>query len=147
MKNITRIFLSLLVLLLPLGCGTVEKSGRVGVLSQSALLEQRVRVDSIIVRDSIFVHQKSDTVYYTKYRTLYKERLRVDTVVRCDTLFINREVVAEKSADTYCWGLARQGLPLLLLLLLLWRTGLWRILWNLIMKCIGLCIRVFRLKG
>lgn len=45
----------------------------------------KVRVDSVIYRDSIAVVQKGDTVYYTKYRDRYKVRQRTDTVYQAVT--------------------------------------------------------------
>ena len=67
----------------------------VGIVSRNNLIEC-VRVDSVVLRDSVFIREKSDTVFYTKYRTVYKELLRVDTIVRCDTLYRDREVIVER---------------------------------------------------
>lgn len=145
MRNVTKIILNLL--LLPLfACSTVEKTNDVGFVSQQNFVG-RTRVDSVLLRDSIFIREKSDTVFYTKYRTLYKERLRVDTIVRCDTLYRDREVVVETVRNAghggaMLWKVAVAALALLLL----WRTGGWRTLLNLILKVIELCRRVFRLR-
>lgn len=145
MRNVTKIILNLL--LLPLfACSTVEKTSDVGFVSQQNFVG-RTRVDSVLLRDSIFIREKSDTVFYTKYRTLYKERLRVDTIVRCDTLYRDREVVVETVRNAghggaMLWKVAVAALALLLL----WRTGGWRTLLNLILKVIELCRRVFRLR-
>ncbi len=145
MRNVTKIILNLL--LLPLfACSTVEKTSDVGFVSQQNFVG-RTRVDSVMLRDSIFIREKSDTVFYTKYRTLYKERLRVDTIVRCDTLYRDREVVVETVRNAghggaMLWKVAVAALALLLL----WRTGWWRTLLNLILKVIELCRRVFRLR-
>lgn len=145
MRNVTKIILNLL--LLPLfACSTVEKTSDVGFVSQQNFVG-RTRVDSVLLRDSIFIREKSDTVFYTKYRTLYKERLRVDTIVRCDTLYRDREVVVETVRNAghggaMLWKVAVAALALLLL----WRAGGWRALLNLILKVIELCRRVFRLR-
>lgn len=145
MRNVTKIILNLL--LLPLfACSTVEKTSDAGFVSQQNFVG-RTRVDSVLLRDSIFIREKSDTVFYTKYRTLYKERLRVDTIVRCDTLYRDREVVVESVRDgrlgsNLLWKVAVAALALLLL----WRTGGWRALLNLIFKVMELCRKVFRLK-
>jgi diacylglycerol kinase len=55
-----------------------------------------VQRDSIYVMDSVFVREKADTVFVTRWRTEYKEALRVDTfrVERIDTL--NTIVEVEK---------------------------------------------------
>lgn len=134
-------------LLLLVGCTAVEYSGSdVGFISQRDFAE-RIRVDSVVLRDSVFIRERSDTVFYTRYRTLYKERIRVDTIAHCDTLYRDREIVVERVRDGgfkshYVFKLSFAAL----LLFLLWRTGLWRVLWNFILKGIQLCKRVFRLK-
>jgi hypothetical protein len=124
----------------------VENTSDVGFVSQQNFVG-RTRVDSVLLRDSIFIREKSDTVFYTKYRTLYKERLRVDTIVRCDTLYRDREVVVETvrkagHGGAMLWKVVVAALALLLL----WRTGGWCTLLNLILKVIELCRRVFRLR-
>lgn len=45
----------------------------------------KVRVDSVIFRDSVAVMQKGDTVFMTKYRDRYKVRQRTDTVYQAVT--------------------------------------------------------------
>ena len=128
-------------------CSTAEKAMDVQYLSQNNVTGH-VRVDSVVLRDSIFIRERSDTVFYTKYRTVYKERLRVDTVLRCDTLFCDREVVVERGRDA---GEKKKGLiwkvPLVALaFFLLWRTGLLSAVWKLILKGVELCKRIFHLK-
>jgi hypothetical protein len=123
----------------------VEKTSDVGFVSQQNFVD-RTRVDSVMLRDSIFIREKSDTVFYTKYRTLYKERLRVDTIVRCDTLYRDREVVVETVRNAGHGGAMLCKVAVAALALLLLRTGGWRTLLNLILKVIELCRRVFRLR-
>ena len=146
MKSRTRIILSALLLSL-VACGTVQRSNDVELVAQNNYVG-RTKADSVMLRDSIFIREKSDTVYYTKYRTIYKERLRVDTVVRCDTLYRDREVVVERVREVERGNSLYWKLPLVaLVLLLLWRTGLWRALLDVTMKTMDLCKRVFRSKG
>ena len=136
---------SALVLLL-FACSTLENANEVELASRDSYVGY-TRVDSVLLRDSVFIREKSDTVFYTKYRTVYKERLRVDTVVRCDTLFRDRAVVVEKVRDVGRNSGLAWKLPLAAVaLFLLWRTGVWRVLLNLILKVMELCKRVFRLK-
>ena len=145
MKSRTRIILSALLLSL-VACGTVQRSNDVELVAQNNYVG-RTKADSVMLRDSIFIREKSDTVYYTKYRTIYKERLRVDTVVRCDTLYRDREVVVERVREVERRNSLYWKLPLVaLVLLLLWRTGLWSALLDVTMKTIDLCKRVFRSK-
>ena len=145
MKSRTRIILSALLLSL-VACGTVQRSNDVELVAQNNYVGH-TKADSVMLRDSIFIREKSDTVYYTKYRTIYKERLRVDTVVRCDTLYRDREVVVERVREVERGNSLYWILPLVaLVLLLLWRTGLWSALLDVTMKTIDLCKRVFRSK-
>lgn len=141
----TVICLSALLLIL-VACSTVEKAMDVQYVSQSNV-SGHVRVDSVVLRDSVFVREQSDTVFYTKYRTVYKERLRVDTFLRCDTVFLDREVVVEKLREpAKKSGLVWKVPIVALLLFLLWRTEVLSALWKLILKGVGLCKRVFHLK-
>ena len=127
-------------------CGTVQRSNDVELVAQNNYVGH-TKADSVMLRDSIFIREKSDTVYYTKYRTIYKERLRLDTVVRCDTLYRDREVVVERVREVERRNSLYWKLPLVaLVLLLLWRTGLWSALLDVTMKTIDLCKRVFRSK-
>jgi hypothetical protein len=145
MKNRIRIVVSVLLFSL-MGCGTVEKVRDVEFVTHNNFKE-RFKSDSVLVRDSVLIREKSDTVFYTKYRTVYKERLRVDTVVRCDTIYRDREVIVERVRDATSKMSLLWKLPLaVLLIFLLWRTGLWRVLWNLILKGVRLCIKIFHLK-
>jgi hypothetical protein len=40
----------------------------------------RQRVDTLMLRDSVFVEHKGDTTYLYKYKFLYKTKLSVDTI-------------------------------------------------------------------
>ena len=141
-----RVVICLSALLLAAACSTVEKASNVQYISKSNVAEH-VRVDSIVLRDSIFIRERSDTVFYTKYRTVYKERLRVDTVIRCDTLYRDREVVVERVRKVgNSFGLLWKVPLAVLLLLLLWKAGLFPAVWKLILKGVELCKRIFHLK-
>lgn len=107
----------------------------------------RVVVDSIVLHDSVFVREKSDTVYYTKYHTLIKERVRMDTVWRSDTVYCDREVVVEKEVKSAGNAFLMWIAIILLLVYLLHGKGVWRGLWSYIVKGFELCIKFFRLKG
>ena len=56
----------------------------------------RLQRDSIFVKDSVFLREKNDTIYLTKWRIEYREALRVDTfnIVKVDS--INTIVEVEK---------------------------------------------------
>lgn len=57
--------------------------------------------DSVFVKDSVFVREKADTVYVTRWRTEFREVLRVDTflVVRVDS--VNTVVEVEKKLSQW----------------------------------------------
>ena len=71
-------------------------------------------------RDSIFIHQKADTVWMEKYITRYKDVLKVerDTVWRDNTQTIVKEVEVEKPIAPFVKWLAWWGAAALLILLL-----------------------------
>ena len=48
----------------------------------------RLQRDSIFVKDSVFIKEKNDTIYLTKWRVEYREVLRVDTfnIVKVDSI-------------------------------------------------------------
>lgn len=145
MKSRIGICCSILLLFFA-GCATVEKRSDVEFLSHNSVVEH-IRVDSVMLHDSIYVKELSDTIFYTRYRTIYKERLRTDTIVRCDTLFREREVVVESERSGFAaLSLKWKVLSVLLLFLLLWRAGMLSVLWGLILKGVQLCKRIFHLK-
>ena len=71
-------------------------------------------------RDSIFIHQKADTVWMEKYITRYKDVLKVerDTVWRDNMQTIVKEVEVEKPIAPFVKWLAWWGAAALLILLL-----------------------------
>ena len=129
MKNVVRIWFSVMLLALA-ACKSHDVSS-VEMASQSMYAE-RVAVDSIVVHDSIYIREKSDTVFCTRYRTLYKERLRRDTIMLCDTIVVERVVEIGNGNDSNDSGWNR--LWLLAVLFLLWRSGLLNALLDLIKK-------------
>lgn len=55
-----------------------------------------VQRDSIHILDSVFVREKNDTVYLTRWKTIYKEHLKTDTIVEVRVDSINTVVEVEK---------------------------------------------------
>lgn len=49
-------------------------------LRTDTVYQAKVRVDSVIFRDSVSLVQRGDTVFVTKYRDRYRVKERVDTV-------------------------------------------------------------------
>lgn len=131
MKSMARIWFSI-VLLAVVGCRSHEMAS-IGVVSQSSYAE-RLSVDSIVVHDSVFIREKSDTLFCTRYRTMYKERLRRDTIMLCDTIYVER--IVEKERDGGSNGINCYLLLLLLFVVpvVLWRTGLLKCFMRIIKK-------------
>lgn len=61
----------------------------------------RFHRDSIFVRDSVYIREKGDTVWLTKWRTEYRDRFIRDTIYITKTDSINTvvEVVKEKQLN------------------------------------------------
>lgn len=126
MRNVRGIILSL-TLLLFVGCRV--KDTVTAERSSTNMQVEHMRVDSIMLKDSVVIREKSDTVFFTKYRTLYKERLRYDTVVKCDTVYTERTVtVKEKNTSMLLWLLV---IPLIAVL---WKVGLFDLLRKKVLK-------------
>ena len=85
---------------------------------------ETVRRDSVVLRDSIYVVQRGDTVYKTKYKYVYRDRVLRDTFyhVKCDT--VTKVVKVEKELSFWqkkkieLGGAAMLLIPLLILLLI-----------------------------
>lgn len=117
MKNVVRIWFSLLCLFLA-GCRAPSVNSSFSESHNS--YAGHLVSDSVIIRDSIFLHESADTVFLTRCRTLYRERLLRDTIVHCDTIYRERVVTQpsqENKSRIHWWFL-------LLVLLFLWRTGI-----------------------
>ena len=55
-----------------------------------------VQRDSIHILDSVFVREKNDTVYLTRWKTVYKEHLKTDTIVEVRVDSVNTVVEVAK---------------------------------------------------
>ena len=55
-----------------------------------------VQRDSIHILDSVFVREKNDTVYLTRWKTIYKEHLKTDTIVEVRVDSVNTVIEVEK---------------------------------------------------
>lgn len=95
------------------------------------------RADSTYVKDSIFVHEKNDTLYKYRERTFYRLQTRTDTVyreiLRADTVFLasrntattERQIPAERKTPLWktATALAAAGLIALLALFIIRHGG------------------------
>lgn len=85
----------------------------------------RWKLDSVHVRDSVFVLVKGDTVYIDKYKTIYKDRIFRDTtyIERIDTTRIpypvEKRLTRWQIVKMEAGGFALGGMAIVLLLLII----------------------------
>ena len=73
----------LLACLLFIGCATTQY---VPVEVTKVEYVNKETIDSIYVRDSIFVREKNDTIYLEKYKLVYRDRIIQDTIIKMDSI-------------------------------------------------------------
>lgn len=78
------------------GCKTTEYVPVETVRTDTVYIAHIV-TDSVYQHDSIYIHEKGDTVWYERWHTQYRDRLRIDTVyqARVDTIAKPYPVVKE----------------------------------------------------
>ena len=96
MKTIVFVILSILFLF---GCRTQKDIQYVPVQTTKIEYQDRLQRDSIHVLDSVFIHQKGDTVWLERYKTVYKEYLKHDSVSKTDTIRVPCPVTVEKPVN------------------------------------------------
>ena len=115
---VAALLVALLVTILP-SCKTVDCIPE--VVYRDSIRTEYIH-DSIYryERDSIYIHQKADTVWLEKYTTRYKDVLKVerDTIWRDNTQTIVKEVEVEKPIAPFVKWLAWWGAAAMLILLL-----------------------------
>ena len=125
-----RLILPLLLLSLVVSCRTRENCESNGRVNEQ-YLSFHTR-DSIFLHDSVRVRESADTVFVTRIRTLYRDRLRTDTLLMCDTVTkVLKEIIESKKNSCSMWSIAA---VLLLIFLILWRSGIFSMLRQLIEK-------------
>lgn len=86
-----------------------------------------VQRDSIFVHDSVYIREKADTVFVTKWHTEFREFLKVDTlfvervdsvnhVVEVERDFTNKETVLMNTGRGVLWAV-----PIILIVYLIYR--------------------------
>lgn len=85
------------------GCKTVERESV--VVKRDTLHQYTERRDSVVYRDSVFVHlyERGDTVYSIteRWNVRYNDRVRVDTVYKVREVAQQSKEVAEKKEPWY----------------------------------------------
>ena len=94
-----------------------------------------VRIDSVSVKDSIYVTQKGDTVrierWHVQYRDRWREKIVRDTIMRSDTISVpypvEKKITLRQKFDMYleCMSVCIfvMIVALLLYLIVRWRKG------------------------
>ena len=94
------------------GCSTV-KYVPVETVKRDSIYQNKIQVDSLYIRDSIYVDRSGDTVYLYKYKYVYKYRNLRDTayISRIDSIQVPYPVVTEKITNRLTpWQRFIQGL-------------------------------------
>lgn len=79
----------MLLVLLVTGC-TTTKYVPVETIKEKYI--NTYSVDTLIMKDSIFIKEKNDTIYLEQYKYLYKNVYKSDTVLIKDTVPVIKEV-------------------------------------------------------
>lgn len=77
----------IVLLLVAVSCRTnkTAQSEYIYIHDRDTVTVVNVRLDSIVVKDSVLTYEKGDTIYKERYHSVFKERIRVDTVTKIIT--------------------------------------------------------------
>lgn len=91
----------LLVVMLS-GCTTIKEVPVEKVVTKTEYRD-RLQYDSIYTRDSIYLQDKGDTIYLSKYKYIYRDKLVRDTayVHRIDSIQVPYKVEVEKKLNMW----------------------------------------------
>ena len=120
-----RAVILLLAALLLAACSTIRYVP-VETVRSDTLIRNETRLDSIYVRDSIYVYQKGDTVtkYVEKWRYKYKTKTDTLYIAKRDTVTVTVTEVREKPIKWYNQGFIWVG-RLCCIALILWAIFLY----------------------
>ena len=101
------------------GC-TTTKYVTVPEYHTDTLRVVKVQHDSLVLKDSVYIHDKGDTVLIEKWHTQYRDRWRTDTVYQSkrDSIPYPVEVIKEVPAKLTWWQQTRLHLANIVLWLL-----------------------------
>lgn len=84
----------------------------------------RVKRDSLYIRDSLIIREKGDTVWLTRWRTEYRDRLLRDSIIIRDSVRVpypvERPLTKWQSVKMDMGGIAMGGVIALLCVLITW---------------------------
>ena len=126
------IFIGLLLCALFSGC-TTTKYVTVPEYHTDTVRVVKVQHDSLVLKDSVYIHDKGDTILIEKWHTQYRDRWRTDTIYQSKHDSIPApypvEVIKEVPAELSWWqrlkmkvGGAAIVICLLAFLIWVWRT-------------------------
>ena len=101
-----RCSLSILIALAFVGCKTVAPCIQETITRDSVRVEYKLDSVYLYERDSIFVHEKRDTVFVERWKTRYKDVLKIqrDTVIDTKTeVQVQRVEVTPRFAKFCYW--------------------------------------------
>jgi hypothetical protein len=125
------IFIGLLLCALFSGCTTTKY---VPVIEHHTDTVRVVKVqhDSLVLKDSVYIHDKGDTILIEKWHTQYRDRWRTDTIYQSKTDSIPApypvEVIKEVPAELTMWQRLKMkvGGAAIILCLLAFLIWVWR---------------------
>lgn len=75
-------------------CKTIEKTAYIERVDTCYI--NKVERDSIYLKDSVFVREKGDTVFYDRWHTEYVYKMKCDTVVKYIDNIVKEQVEVQK---------------------------------------------------
>lgn len=120
--------------LLPLtSCKTQQRIVEKEKLVYKTEYKNRVQLDSVYLHDSVYIHQRNDTVFFSKWKTAYKYKYLTDTLRRTDSIYIDVPYLVEVPKVEYRqnnWQIVKSwfgGLTLIFLSLFgIWKFIKWK---------------------
>ena len=124
------IFIGLLLCALFSGC-TTTKYVPVTEHHTDTVRVVKVQHDSLVLKDSVYIHDKGDTILIEKWHTQYRDRWRTDTIYQSKTDSVPQpypvEVIKEVPAELNWWQRLKMkvGCAAIILCLLAFLIWVW----------------------
>lgn len=98
MKKISTILILLLFL-----AGCKSRMTYVPVESIRTEYINTIQRDSVHLYDSVFIKEKGDTVFFTKYKYLYQSKFVTDTIIKTDSIQVPYPVIETVETNKLTW--------------------------------------------
>lgn len=95
-RKMKKILLIILCSILFIGCTSTQY---IPVEHTKVEYIHSLQIDTCLIKDSIYIKEKNDTVYLEKYKYLYKNKVIKDTVIINDTIPIIKTVEVTKEIN------------------------------------------------